>query len=184
MNRYRVLINFLFLTVLMSCCTINLQTLGLIPKYEGVDPQAASYVAEWQQLAKYYKIEFTKKVTIGFDKINSESVVGYCEYGTNFREITLDSSYWANSTKISKMVIVFHELSHCSCNRSHSYIIDNHTKEYGNDESSRKNPSKKDGFFKDTCPISIMYPYVIEDYCFTTHYSDYVDEMFKDCEPY
>lgn len=166
----------------MSCCTISFHNLGLAPKYKGVDSEAVPYVTEFKKLAKDHNVTFSNNVTIGFDDIKSEYVVGYCEYGISFREVTLDSKYWEDYTPIKKMVLVWHELGHCYCDKTHGY---GKGKLYGGDDSkNRQDDKQKDGFYPDTCPISLMYPYVIDDYCFSAHYAEYVDELFKDCEPY
>ena len=168
----------------MSCCTITIGNRRIIPKYDGVDPQIAPYVAQWTSLAKDHGLKFDRAVSIGFMNINNGLVIGQCNFGFGFREIDIDSNYWANSTQINKMAMVFHELGHCKCDRGHDYIIGESIKEYGNDEKSRGDPQKEDGFFPDRCPVSLMFPTVSEDRCTLAHYQEYVDELFRDCDPY
>lgn len=170
--------------MLEACCTINSFYIYPWPKYKGIVPEALPYVTEWKSLAKDRGLIFPDNVTIGFDNIKEGGIIGYCAYGSNFREITLDRNQWNGYDEISKMSLLFHELNHCYCGRGHDYVINGSKKEYGNNESSRKDPKKKDGFFKDGCPISLMFPIIAEDECSLFHYQDYIDEMFKDCDPY
>jgi hypothetical protein len=175
---------------LMACCTITIGTKRLVPKYKGVDPEVAPYVVQWLDMARDHGIKFDREVSIGFSDLNPSflnlgpSIVGVCNYGLGFNEIDMDKFYWINSTSIGKMAVLYHELSHCYCNRAHDYVVGNEVKQYGDDEKSRKDPKKKDGFFDDNCPISLMYPMVTEKECFLAHYQEYMDEMFRECDPY
>jgi hypothetical protein len=185
MSLFRAILISLLVSGLMACCTITLGvSRRLEPRYKGVDPQVASYVNEWLNIAKEHGFKFDKIVTVGMMTIDRPSVVAQCNYGDKFREIDVDPTYWAQFKSITRMAMIFHELGHCYCDRSHDYVFGNHLKGYGNDESSRKDPKKKDGFFSDGCPISFMFPTVAEDSCTLSHYSEYVDELFKACEPY
>jgi hypothetical protein len=78
--------------------------------------------------------------------------------------------------------MIWHELTHCYCDRSHDY---GENKPYGNDGvKARKDPTKRDGFYLDNCPKSIMFPEILNDSCFNSHYNDYTKEMFDRCIPY
>jgi hypothetical protein len=167
--------------ILVSCCTITIDHNKLAPEYQGVDPKAEPYVNEFLSLAKIHNIVFIDKVTIGFKDIDQDSVIGLCNYGSYFREIDLDISYWNRSSKRSHMALLFHELSHCYCDREHDY---GDGKEYGDSEKVKKDTVKKEGYFEDGCPLSIMYPIIVNDDCFVSHYSEYTDEMFNRCKAY
>ena len=147
------------------------------PKFEGVDPEIKPYVDEWFGLAFLYGLKFNNKVSIGFDNIKKTNVIAQCEYGFGFREITVDSTYWKNMNPIDRAVTVEHELSHCYCNEGHQYGKEH--RKYNNDGI---NPPE--AFFDDFCPKSLMYPYSIDQGCIYRHFSEYVDDMFKNCKPY
>lgn len=152
------------------------------PRYFSVDPQIKPFVQQYMQLAKERGIKFNHNVNIGFRSINRGQVAGQCHYGLFFREIDVDTKYWDYFSDISATALLYHELSHCYCGRSHDY---GQNKEYGDDaDKARKNPKISDGFFVDGCPKSLMFPEIVSDSCFMIHYGEYVDEMFKDCEPY
>lgn len=181
MNFYRVLVNSIIFSILISCSTMNIGGRPL-PIYKGVDPEAQKYEDAWLELANGKGIKFDKTVTIGFKDIGRNYVVGACNYGLWFREIDLDSKYWSYFSEIGKMVLVWHESTHCYCNREHDY---SKNKEYGEDgDKARKDLSKSDGFYSDKCPKSIMFPEIVNDLCFEMHQGEYISEMFQRCEPY
>ena len=163
------------------------------PDYVGVAPELQSTVNEYLRLSKQNHIAFTNTVTVGFKILNQtkddKNVVGLCNYGSGFREIDVDRGYWDTADKVSRLVFLFHELSHCYCNRGHDYDggVYLETEQKRVDEALRwqKKGGKKPGRYEeDGCPISLMYPVVLSDDCTLAHYSDYVHEMFNNCKPY
>lgn len=162
-------------------CAIVLNDLKLTPEYTGVDHDIAPYVNEWLELAKMDGLKFHNTVTIGFKDINQGNVIGICYYGMSFREIDIDRGYWRISSSMSKMALVYHELSHCYCDRDHDYGAG---KLYGDGMEATKDPNKRDGFFGDGCPKSLMFPVAAGDYCTLMHYQDYINEMFERCDEY
>lgn len=167
------------LAILMSCCTIALNHNKVSPEYKGVDPRAKTIVDEYMALAKLRGLEFDNPVTVGFKSINDDRTIGVCTYGGSFREIDIDIGFWNRATSMGKLTLLFHELSHCACDRAHDY---GDGKPYGDDTRDRNDSNKKDGFFKDKCPISIMFPILVTEDCMRAHYSEYIEEMFNRCE--
>lgn len=151
------------------------------PEHKGVDPELQSYTNEWKSLAKDRKIEFKNEVTIGFHPL-AAPVIGECFNSISFREIDIDKDFWDNQgTELSKMILIYHELTHCYCGRSHDFAAG---KEYPSGYNKPKGNETVEGFFSDHCPKSIMFPSVLPDDCTLAHYSDYVDEMFDRCEAF
>ena len=146
-------------------------------KFNGVDPKVQTQVNEWFDLSTFYGLNFNHEVTIGFDSINRENVVAQCENGVGFREITIDSTYWENMDSVERAAVLWHEMSHCYCNEKHQFGKDH--KEY--DEDGVNPP---EGFFIDSCPKSLMYPYSIYEGCIYSHFPEYIDDMFQNCTPY
>jgi hypothetical protein len=171
------LINFLLLFLILVSFNTLLSKVKMHPKFKGVDPKVQTYTDEWMDLAGAYGLNFNHEVTIGFGDINRPNVVAQCEYGWNFREITIDSTYWNNMDPVDRNMAVWHELGHCYCNEGHQFGKDH--KKYNDDGI---NPP--DGFFDDSCPKSFMYPYVIYQGCIYKHFSQYLDDMFQNCKPY
>lgn len=164
---------------LTCCCTIIVTDLSFVPKKSGIDPKAKPYVDKWMNLAKEKGLIFDHNVSVNFENIDKDSIVGICHYGLGFREITLDNKYWNTYSDTKKFMLVLHESGHCNCNRVHGWT-ENHI--YEND-GGYLHPGK-DGFFKDGCPITVMFPYNVEDFCYKAHYSEYIKDMLDKCKAY
>lgn len=147
------------------------------PKFKGVDPEAQIYVNDWFDLATLYGIKFNNRVTIGFANINEPNVVAQCEYGMGFREITINTKYWDNMDSMDRFITIAHESGHCNCNEGHQFGE-------GRTKYSDDGTNPQEGFFKDGCPKSIMYPYTMYRGCVSEHFQEYVNDMFKNCNPY
>lgn len=181
MNVLKMTIILLLLTIYVACAAPTGPG-KTSPEFSGVDPKVAPYVNEWLRLAQEKGIRFDNTVTVGIKDINRPNTVGLANYGWGFREIDIDRVYWNMATEMQKTTLTYHELGHMYCDRKHDYWKDG---EYGDDgDAARKDPSSKDGFYADKCPISFMFPIILDDNCFLLHYSDYVAEMFSKCDPY
>jgi len=162
---------------------------GLHPEYKDVDPRASKYVEEYLWLSNYNHIHFDKKVTLGFKKIDQGDTIGLCINGGFFREVDIDQDFWSHATERSKYTLVFHELTHCYCGRAHDY---GEGAMYPEKEADRitqavqwtLNGGPRPGYWDDGCPVSLMYPVLVDDDCVATHYSEYVSEMFNRCDPW
>ena len=177
MRIFRSILIGAILGTLLSCA-ILLRDTRPIPKYNGVDPKAEPLVDEWLSLAEVYGLKFDKTVTVGFMDIDRAGVVGQTNYSYFFREIDLDKTYWEYSTNIQRTILLFHELSHAYCDREH---------DFGKNEpydDKIVGMASGLGYFEDSCPRSILYPYVLKADCYLSHYQEYISEMFTRCEPY
>lgn len=176
MKTLTIVVRCALLIALMGC-TINIFTLRRsAPHYTGVDLAAAPLVNEWLKLAKEHDIKFDNEVSIGFTKIPENRTVGLTSYGLGgFREIDIDLPYWEASTLTARKILLFHELTHAYCDREH---------DFNDGEEYEKGEDQKKGLYKDGCPLSIMYPFIISDSCFMGHYDEYINEMFNRCEPF
>lgn len=160
-----------------------------VPEYNGVELEFQQYVNKFKELAKNNGITFKKEVSMGSKIIGIERVIGLCYYGRNFREIDIDKIFWKIADPEIKEILAFHELAHCYCNRDHDW---DHQKSYENPFSGLRHMTQifqffgkpQAGFYDDFCPLSIMYPSMLERRCIRNHYDDYIKEMFQRCEPY
>lgn len=158
------------------------------PEYQGVDEKIQPLVKEYLWLSDQNHIVFYNTVTIGFKKLKFP-IIGMCNYGGNFREIDIDPDFWAEAKASDRLALVFHELTHCYCNRSHDW---GKGEKYPDTELARiaqaknwvQNGGKRPGRYEDGCPTSLMYPVVLDTDCTLEHYQDYVKEMFNRCEPW
>jgi hypothetical protein len=170
-------------TALFLCLNlVRCANLGKIaPEYRGVDPKLEHFVKEFKELAEMQGITFKHGVSMGFKKLGG-TTVGLTTYGRSFREIDIDTEFFNNSTEITRNTLVWHELVHAYCYRGHTWGYGRVYPEYS--EWHGKEP--KEGRYKDgsRCPLSIMYPSVLDDFCLLIHYGDYTTEMFRNCRPY
>lgn len=157
------------------------------PEHVGIDPEFMPIMRLYKDFAEDRHIKFTNPVTIGFSNIRRGNVVGVCTYGKNFREIDIDRKFWKRSSKIARKTLLLHEITHCFCARGHDYA---EGKVYVDPEEDLFDFShvpffqKRPGFFLDGCPISIMYPYIVDDQCVRDHSKEYSNEIFERCRPY
>lgn len=160
------------------------------PEHVGVHPELQYYVDEFKELAAQRGIFFKREVTVGFQTIKPGSVtstIGVCTYGPKWREIDIDTKFWSEEGELRKKTLVFHELVHCYCTRSHTYG-EKADQQYLNalfqKLFGKLNVQVKEGFLEDGCPSTIMYPLIVSDQCIWTHYDYYIEEMFNQCRPW
>ena len=170
----------LLLTISLTNCSCS--NVKLRPEYKGVDPKIQGLVSEYKDLAKKQGIVFNHDVTVGFKDFNEGTVIGRCTYGWGFREIDLDRSFWDSSNTLEPEALVWHELSHCFCDRQHDYGDGKHYSSAADIDNGNFDRNK--GYYPDGCALSIMTPVILEDWCLGVHYDAYVVEMFDRCEKY
>lgn len=184
----------LFLVTTIASCVIPTLKDQIKQKAEFsniiTDIQLKTIMDEYFVLSVQNNIHFKKNVTIGFSNIGKENVIGVCTYGQGWREIDLDKNFWRYSSWLSKIALVYHESSHCYCERGHDY---DNGQEYPSDslkllymilEHLSLSPLKPKGYLDDGCPKSIMHPTIVDEECFQKHYMYYVKEMFDNCHAY
>lgn len=170
-------------------CTVNIRfSERMTPKYKDIDREIAPLVNEYLDLAKNRGLKFKHTITIGFMDIKDSDVIGACHYSTFWREIDIDRGYWNRATKLSRQILLYHELTHGYCYRNHDYkgvlyssADENFAlrKDFGMTAHFDHSP---DSYFDDRCPKSLMFPKILSDDCSKAHYSDYILEMFDRCE--
>jgi hypothetical protein len=177
-----VFIGLLFCMSMSTCSTYKVK---LRPQYHGIDSRVVDIVKEYKELAKLQGITFHNDVSIGFTKLNMGDAVGLTTYGDigGWREIDLDIDFYNNSDSVIRTILLFHELSHAFCDREHDF---SDGKTYPDPKDlwfvRRSHKTLENGYYPDDgCPLSILYPIVLEEPCFLSHYNDYVKEMFNRC---
>jgi hypothetical protein len=120
------------------------------------------------------------KTAIRFGDLE-EPTVGLCASMPvlGYSVITIDRKGWENKTELEKMELMYHELGHCVCKIGHSWDFGYYQKTGYGTRSNRRD----DGFFEDWCPLSIMYPYTIEDECLKKHWEKYIEDLYNRCYP-
>ena len=110
----------------------------------------------------FAKIRVSKRpsVPIRYGTLDGNTV-GLCEWGSDWRRITVDKKFWSTASESNKQVLVLHELGHCALHRPHDSEM-KHTDDFGD------------------IPESIMYPSVIGDeQAFPTYKDYYFKELVK-----
>ena len=108
------------------------------------------------------------------------STAGTCYPFPGLEEIYINKEWWDdNESDIRREQLVFHELAHCILLRKHTAPT-SASNFWGFLEKLAfalgifRNP----GLLPDDCPISIMHPETIGDYCLEKHYGYYLDELY------
>lgn len=85
------------------------------------------------------------------------SIVAQCRlFGTATPHIVVSKRLWEYSTEVEKEMIILHEISHCILKRGHLETKD-----------------------VNGIPISLMYPYVLEERVYLERKEAYLKELFK-----
>lgn len=164
---------------LIQCSTLR----KIAPEHKGVDPKIEYFVKEFKELANMQGVTFKHDVSVGFKKLDYPTI-GLTTYGPKdlWREIDIDPRFWEDSTELTKMSLIFHESGHAYCDRGHDWAGGT----YPEFESWKKGKEPKEGGYKDgtNCPLSLMYPTILDDFCVVTHFNDYIVELYGRCDPY
>lgn len=87
----------------------------------------------------------------------SYQILGLCNYATG--QIKIHPEHYYSSPELSAKAVVYHELTHCVCLRSH--------------DNSK---------FKDGCPQSIMNESIPSNGCLNKHWVEYIKDLKRKCE--
>lgn len=158
------------------------------PEWHGIDERAKPLYDEYIQLAKQNHLSFDHTVNVGFKHIDNGNAIGVCYYFKN-REIDIDIDYWNKNSDTQRKILLFHELTHCHCGRGHDWGKD---KNYPETYIEKKVQflrtvffgTRKAGYFQDDCPMSLMHPSIVSDFCYYEHGERYLEELFERCDPY
>lgn len=184
MKKYLILLSFIVLSLVSSCGAKD-------KKFDNIDPNLAPLINEYKsQLSdklKLPKISIAPRLTAGFsDKFDDTETVGICKsWYDNDSEIEILKSFWEKSDEKTRAVLVWHEVTHCVCNRNHTHAGGAYPEPkdglFSLTGLSGAELEKK-GYFSDFCPTSIMHPYILSHYCIVKHWDHYKLEMLEGCE--
>ncbi len=158
------------------------------PEWHDIDPKAKPLHDEYIDLAKQNHLTFKHTVNIGFKHINEGNAIGVCYYFKN-REIDIDIDYWNHNSDTQRKILLFHELTHCYCERGHDWAKDKNYPETYIDKKIQFLRTvffgtRKAGYFEDDCPMSLMSPTIVSDFCYYEHGDRYLQELFERCNEY
>jgi hypothetical protein len=121
-------------------------------------PEQKAAVSQDGVLVPYIK-RFESEVGVSAAQISARFVgvmyeAGLCNRNSGGAEIVLNRKTWDGATESIREEMVYHELGHCALGRGH-------------------NAARAPG----GCPVSIMYPAVFGDPCFSGDRAGYVAEL-------
>lgn len=120
-----------------------------------VDPEFLPYVRLFEEQGRLVVDDIIMEFGDPTDGDGSKTNVGVCKIGfTKTPRVIIDPEFWENASNTQREIIVLHELGHCVLERGHDY-------------------DKLDG-----CPMSVMYPYLLSNYCYKSFKKAYLDELF------
>lgn len=120
----------LFSSVLLMGCNQNMVDTGFTPT-PGARPDLDALNSELGDIVNQFKTRYPSafvnfSITVDTVKTGGTSgsgtIIGLCEvYNNGNRYIYINQSWFSNTTTsaVSKKILVFHELGHCSLGRSH-----------------------------------------------------------------
>lgn len=114
--RYMYLIG---LSILFSCCGKPANNIAseFMPLYDRFMDDAKR-----NGRALFYdqglSIQFSKELTKSSD---GYTIVGQCNNrGTAYGQVYINQDYWAGASSLERLLIIYHELGHCSLNEGHA----------------------------------------------------------------
>jgi hypothetical protein len=154
-------------------------------EFDSIEPELLSYVVDFGISYVFVTEDLTKKeldkiskklssLTIGFyTGIGYDTTVGWCDHVTN--EIGIESRNWLVSTSNERYQLMFHELAHCVLGRGHTDRGTGYPENLLFDLGFKTDLGK----YEDKCPKSMMYPFVLSDYCIGKYSKSYLYELFN-----
>lgn len=108
---------------------------------------------------EYYYGSLVRNVLGEFRDLDDPEVAGYCwSFANGDRKIEADSAWWATASPLAREALVFHELGHCVLGREH-----------------RDSQVQREGL---VIPVSLMSPYILDEFIYSRFYSYYIQELF------
>ncbi len=99
------------LLLLASCATRwNIQDVELTPFYD-------SFIQEAE--LRDIDLQNTSRITVGFSDSLEKSYIGLCRSNSHQGEVLILRSFWDKATYNEKLMLTYHEFSHCLCDLDH-----------------------------------------------------------------
>lgn len=119
----KLIIPCLSLIIILYACESDLNQQGNTnTSFPGVESGLWPYFIAFEKEAKErgFDIDLVELGISGVIKsIDDLGVAGTCQYGNHIAHVTIDRSYWNNSSSLNREYVVFHELGHCALGRGH-----------------------------------------------------------------
>ena len=172
------MLNLLFVLALAITVIVQ-QNQKVVKNTKEPDKDVQTFVNDFKGLMK----EVIDESVIDSVKITMADIqspkVGLCWPGANPRMINLDAEAWRGYSELQKEVLIFHELAHCTCDLDHAHFRGTYPEKPA--VPFEKEHRIKAGFLEDGCPVSIMYPKVLDLICYQKHRGHYRYELNLRC---
>ncbi len=168
---------FLMLLGFISSCTFNddldtqedelAETIEEEEKtltYPLADEALWSYFESFEKEAQIRGLNYdldALEITGVIEEISDEGVAGTCQYGQHIHHVTVDKTFWNNSSNLRRELVVYHELGHC-------VLFKDHTENYNNEGICLSMMNSG------TAPCSVAYNSQNREY--------YIDELFANLD--
>jgi hypothetical protein len=120
---YSRIISFVALSFLFTQCSEPETS----KQFSGVEPQLWELFSLFEQEAQLRGLNYDIEalgITAVIEEIPREHVAGSCFFGQLVQNhITIDRTFWRNSSPLQREMVVFHELGHCALLRGHDESI-------------------------------------------------------------
>ena len=121
--KYTNIIGLLSLSFLYLQCSETETT----KTFSGVEPDLWQLFDQFEKEAQLRGLSYDIEdlgITAVIEEISREHVAGSCFFGQFVNNhITIDRTFWLNSSPLQKEMVVFHELGHCALLRGHDESI-------------------------------------------------------------
>lgn len=178
---------YILILLFLSSCSI----IKFSPSKEGIDPKLKPYIYEFIKASGGMVTEDSiSNLSANFDDLTGslKYANGVCWWTLNgSREILIDKQGWYRNTEMENMILMFHELGHCTCDKLHSMRLTFAESWYEktwngvNSIIMKLGMIKKYGYLGSGCPSSIMAPGAISSTCLMLHYNYYMEDLFDGC---
>lgn len=136
---------------LLILFTITYGKVSVVKKFDSIHKDFNPYVNEFSELTNRSQ----GNLTVGFSELE-DSTIGICQL--LITEIIIDPIYWASASRLQRKALIYHESCHCLSLEYHS----------------DPNITLVDG-----CPLSIMNPSSLSNYCLSRHFTWYFEMDIK-----
>lgn len=97
-------------------------------QFPNVDPELWKFYQAFELEANRRGFEYdlnALNISGEIKEIAQTNVAGSCRFGNHIdNEVTIDQTFWNNSSEVYKEFVVFHELGHCVLLRDHDESVD------------------------------------------------------------
>lgn len=90
--------------------------------YSNVDHRMWSYFQSFEKEAALRNINIdleALEITGDIKEIEDDGVAGSCQFGQHIHHVTIDQSFWDNTSTTGREFVIYHELGHCGLARGH-----------------------------------------------------------------